>query len=1121
MRAGATPARSHEVNGAAANAMEFIERACDPARSVVVEACAGSGKTWLLVSRMLRLLLAGADPSQLLAITFTRKAAREMRERLLHLMRDLALQTEPRARLLLIERGIAEGQLPELLPVARGLYARVLASPHGLAIDTFHGWFAKLLRAAPLSSGVPHVHALAERTGELRREAYVRFMQSLDQPANADVRHALFSLYEMVGDWHARQLIDAFVDKRTEWWAACGESGDASRPLATLRALCGEDGFSDARLTLWSDDALIARIRDVIRLLAAGGKRNRERAAAIEQALSGMASTASFSHLLAQFCDEKQQPRGNDLRHRGLRDALQECYGPDGVMIFQEEFSAIALSLLMLERRGSEPRVLASNTLLFKVGQAYLAQYQAVKAERRMLDFNDLEWHAYRLLTHEEHAAHFQSRLDARYSHILLDEFQDASPMQWCILRAWLNAYGGDAEPPSVFIVGDPKQSIYRFRRAEPRVFNAARDMLASFGADILRTSQTRRNAPGIVDALNIAFAGNSIHAPHTTLCTHGGSVWRLPLVSAGRRGAQDAAAPAASLPRDPLTDARREDDDMRRLDEGRAVAAAIRAAMQALAQRGGRTVRWSDVMVLLKKRTHLSAYENAFRMAGMPFVSDRRGGLLDSLEAGDLMALLSFLIMPGDSHALAHALKSPIFGASDDDLIRLARYGVDEQGGQGNQNQRHWWSRLRECAADDASPALLRAAALLARWQLDAARLPAHDLLDRIVHQGQLMERYAQAAHPALRSQVIGNIEAFIELAVNADSESYPSLPRFVDTLRRMRQAMEAEAPAEAVVDDARDAVRILTIHGAKGLEAPIVALVDANHSEPARDDVGILCDWPSHADAPTHFSCHGRREERGTARDALFAEEADLRRQEDWNLLYVAATRAQELLIVSGVAGMRGALEDGCIEGSWYRRFLFVPEIDIDAAVTAEDRFPDGEQEFTLAVFDPETAPLATAGNIDSLARRMTDEVKILRSLMQRLTEVPRWPLEIPPLQYLPGWLACAPAAAATVREQAERILSAPLLERFFNPAHFLFARNALEIIEGGASLHCDRLVVFDDEVWMLDYADGLPVTASHGEGARLRRCCLAVQALFSGKPVHAAWIAADGRLLRIPPN
>lgn len=1093
--------RAYEINGHAADAMQFTRIACDPARTVVVEACAGSGKTWLLVARMLRLLLAGTAPSELLAITFTRKAAQEMRERLLQLLHELALKPDEDVRKLLLERGIGEDELPRVFPAARRLYDRVLSSPQSLSIDTFHSWFARLVQIAPLASGVPHGYTLTESNGELRADAYSRFMQSLNDEEHKDAREALLRLYQMAGDWNARRLLDAFVEKRAEWWAIAQD--DPAAPLELLRGMCGQDGLVDARLALWDDEALLGRVKQVAWLLGRGSAVNQKRAVAIETAVTAGASMDAFDALCNEFFNDAGEPRKNQ-KTKDLTKAIEQNLGVDGINAFDDEFVEIGEELKQLRKRSCERLVLEMNEALFTAGSALLEQYQAVKAEQRVFDFGDLEWHAYRLLTDADHAAYLQSRLDSRYRHILLDEFQDTNPLQWSIVRAWLAAYGDDTQKPSVFIVGDPKQSIYRFRRAEPRVFAAARDMLCELGADVLRTNQTRRNATVVVDVLNESFGGNPIFAPQTTLGGDGGVVWRLPLI---RNAAKAEEPDAAFTLRDPLTTPREEEEDARRLDEGRAVARAIRQSMREMAASGDRPASWSDVMLLVKKRTYLSAYESALREAGIPFVSDKRGGLLESLEVADLIALLSFLITPGDNQSLAHVLKSPIFEASDDDLIALAK-----------RSETTWWLRMQASVADCASPAIGRAAALLQQWLDAAPHLPVHDLLDLILHQGQLVERYAQAAQPVVRAQVLGNIAAFTELALNLDAGRYPSLPKFIDALRLLKNGAENEAPDEATVDAAVDAVRILTIHSAKGLEASIVVLVDANHSEPARDDLGILCDWPQDADAPTHFSCFGRSQERGAARDALFAAEEGFKRQEDWNLLYVAITRAKKILIVSGVAGARGTLDDGTIEGSWYHRLHVAPAVESDIPHEQADALVELSpgKEFSVAVFDPPPLPVQQQDPAEKQARTLAiDEGVALHALLERLTQRPVWPIEVPDAEQLARWLRCTNGVAATVRERALLILSRPELEVFFNPTHFQTAHNELEVMNGNESLRFDRAVVCDDLVWILDYKRDLLDSERAAYQDQLRRYRDAAQHVFPGKTLRTALITADGRL------
>jgi ATP-dependent helicase/nuclease subunit A len=1089
--------RAYEVNGEAVGSQQFTQVACDPSQSVVVEACAGSGKTWLLVARMLRLLLDGASPSELLAITFTRKAAQEMRERLLQLLQELALQEENNACAILRERGVAEDRIEALLPSARGLYERVLSSPHALSIDTFHSWFGRIVKIAPLASDVPHGYALTEVTGELFNDAYSRFMSRINERGAEEIKAALLALYEMVGDWNAKKLLDAFIDKRAEWWAA----QHAGEPLEWLHEVCGDDVIRDARLSLWENDSLIARMSDIARLLGQGAKRNQERAVQIESAITAGASLESFAQMFSQFCDDKGVPRGNDHRRGKLLATLEKHFGDNGAAIFEQEFAEVSALLLNLQRRSYEPVVLKLNEALFTAGAAYLEQYQQVKAERHLVDFSDLEWHAYRLLTSEEHAAYLHSRLDTRYKHILLDEFQDTNPLQWSIVRAWLNAYGDDqASKPTVFVVGDPKQSIYRFRRAEPRVFAAAKEVLQAQGAHVLRTNQTRRNATAIVDLLNISLASNPIFSAQTTAAEQAGAVWRLPLVQEAPD--EEVATEEEFTLRDPLSSPREEEEDVRRLEEGRAVCQAILRARQELTHADG-AVKWSDVMLLVKKRTHLTAYETALREAGIPFISDKRGGLLESLEIADLIALLTFLIMPGDNRALAHVLKCPIMGASDENLIMLAQ-----------RSEPNWWLRIQAAATEnEASESIQRACSLLQQWLQAALYMPVHDLLDQILHEGELIARYAQAAPPATRSQTLANIDAFVELALNLDGGRYPSLPKFIDALKNLQKQAQSDAPDEADIDATLDAVRILTIHSAKGLEAKIVVLLDCNHSEPAQDDIGILCDWPQDKEAPVHFSAFGRQSERGMARTKLFEAEEEFRTQEDWNLLYVAVTRAKELLIVSGVAGTRNAAEDGIVQHSWYARLIEAPETTFEEQSNADVEME--EDSFAISIFSPPVLPppLLNTSAVNSAA---IDEGIALHALLERITQTQKWPITIPEAEVIARWLPCTLSIAETIREQAFRILSQPTLERFYNPDKHRAAHNEIDIMTTAGLVRFDRLVLFDEEVWILDYKRNLLDSERSAYRAQLNDYRAAAKQVFPGKAIKPALITADGSLL-----
>jgi ATP-dependent helicase/nuclease subunit A len=1162
-------ALAYENDGLATSAGEFVQIACDPARSVVVEACAGSGKTWLLVARMLRLLLAGAEPAQLLAITFTRKAAQEMRERLLQLLHQLALADDAEIMQLLSERGVVDAG--RWLGQARGLYERVLASPEALSIDTFHSWFGRLLPLAPLASGVPHGYTLAEANAQLLHEAYSLFLQ---QAMQDDAQQAaLLHLYQQVGDSTARKLLQGFVDKRAEWWAM-NLHGD--EPLQVLKDLCGEDVNLDARLQVWQGQGLHQglhqRLLQVASLLGRGTETNQTMATEIEQRLSGPASVEAFEQLRSAFLTSDNSARVV-RSNKALNAALVAHFkADDGLAQFTAEFGNLAQTLLQLEVRSKEVLVLALNRALFCAGSAYLACYQNLKARQRQFDFADLEWHVYRLLSNPEHAAYMQARLDARYKHILLDEFQDTNPLQWQIIQSWLGAYGaqGSADAPSVFIVGDPKQSIYRFRRADPRVFDAAQQFLRAQGASLLRTNQTRRNARAVIDALNASFDDNPRFVAQTTLADSAGLACRLPLVSASAEPQEGAADTADTTDTADTADTTDTADTADTTDTGlrdplqcalpEAAQDAYYAEAQQLARvlwqlRHSHQLQWSDMMLLVKKRTHLTACEAALRSAGIPFVSDKRGGLLQTLEVADLIALLNFLMLPASDLSLAHILKSPIFAASDGDLILLASVPG-----------RHWWTRL-ECLCESAasgldadsedgaseansaqdaaanpalatpSSGLVRAHELLSRWLNMAPRLPVHDLLDQIMHQGQILPRYLASSHAAMRGQVQGNLEAFIALALNMDAGRYPSLPKFIAALDTLRRDAENDAPNEANIDLSVNAARILTIHGAKGLEARLVALLDANHSQSMREDCGILCEWPQDRIAPTHFSAFAKADERGLARAAIFADEEVLKQQEDWNLLYVALTRAKQIFLISGVASNSKNDVDGIKANNWYARLRLPlwsdamahaavpPATGTPAEMVVENQAETSAEtsagaaagaapveSFVWPLYAPEAQPGSEAHGLPVPPSEQQIEGRLLHLLLERITSQP-WPYTLPEPAIIASWLPCPLAMAKILRKHAHTIISHPDLQCFFDPAHYLAAYNEQEILLEDQVLRMDRMVLTHDTVWILDYKRQLLAVEMADYTRQVREYAFGLQQIYPTHQVRAILIASNG--------
>ena len=1074
--------------------------ALDPARSVVVEACAGSGKTWLLVSRIVRLLLADAEPSDILAITFTRKAAGEMRTRLDGWLRALALAPDAEVREFLRAREVPEEKLEDLLPKARGLYEKVLTARPGLTLTTFHAWFLDLLQRSPLEAGLAH-RQLAEETGALVDEAWERFTDDLARAPDSPLARAAEALLGDLGLANTKALLEGFLARRTEWWAYTQGQADAvDYALEQIASLLPCAPASDPVAELLADSGFIARLKQYGHLLLLDGPdadkaqplRGRALLAALEHAEPTSMFAAACAALLTRSGELRALRDSKAMRARlGTQaDAYLSLHGELGAALLQTQAALTALAVYRFNADG------------LAAGATLLRHYQHLKDERGVLDFADAEWHACRLLGDEAWAGYMQYKLDARYRHLLLDEFQDTNPLQWQTLQSWLEASQGAGRAPTVFLVGDPKQSIYRFRGAEPRLFQLARTWLEErLQAVHLPYNSTRRLAPAVLEAVNATFAPLGAPYPgfasHTTLATAPGCVRVLPLA----RKEEDTTQPGP-LFRDPLSTPRPEPLGARHHEAQMLVQTLDEIVGRWVVEDGDarRPARYADVLLLVRRRSDLQIYEASLKAARIPYRSTRRGGLLDTLEGGDLLALLAFLALPYHDLALARVLRSPWFGAGDDDLLLLAA-------GSGP-----WWLRLQALAAP--GPRLARARDLLGSWLQAAGRLPVHDLLDRMYHEAEAEARYAAAVPPALRSQVLANLHAFLALALDEAGGRQPSLARLLEHLEGMRRRYREEAPDEAEPLDQQDALRILTVHGAKGLEAPIVWLLNVGAAGDSAEHYKVLCDWPPEADRPRHFSLLGAKGLSADFQRPFLDHEREQLRVEELNLLYVAMTRARQALVVSG-AQARGEQRD------WRAQVL------VSLGDEGADELRTGDDLATLASTSPPppapaTPAVALPGPVPSIgqAREVFEDAAtrygtLVHALLERLAP-PAPPWEQAALRAALG----SPPDFEAAWDQAVQLITTPALRRFFDPAQYVRAVNEMAYLtRDGEMRRIDRLVEFTEDIWLLDYKTGAgesdaALLARHRDTMEQYR--QAAAALNPAKPVRWALVRGDGTLL-----
>lgn len=1094
------------------NRRHSLLTALEPELSVVVEACAGSGKTWLLVSRLLRLLLAGVAPGAILAITYTRKAAREIEERLDDWLRLLASVDDDRARAFLEERGLDHTAAVAALPAARGLLERVLGASPGLTITTFHGWFARLLQGAPLSSGLAG-YTLVERDSDLLDEAWAMLARQCARAPDSPEALSLLWLYAEVGAANTRNLLTRFVVRRAEWHAWRGEGADDSQAVAErLREVFDLAPGSGALATFADDPAVREQMCEFAELLICNGTATDVGAGdalGLAWRDAAMAAHARLSSAASALLTQK-----GELKSRKWTKALEGRLGARTERFLQLH-ERLGQTVQAVKASMTEEAAFAFNCHGIKAGQGLLDCLDRLKRQRQLMDFGDLEWHADRLLRDETEAAYLQAKLDARYKHVLLDEFQDTNPLQWRILRAWFDAYGDDGALPRVFLVGDPKQSIYRFRRAEPRIFSAARTYLEErFGAVALAADATRRNAPAVVEVLNKLFGAEPLFTdfrPQTTFAAGvPGRVEAWPLCANGKGEDEALASPAAAM-RNPLTTPLVLEEDVRRQREAAQLVAGIQDVVSRWRVREGsadRPADYGDILILTRRRTRLVEYERALRGAGIPYVNASRGGLLQTLEAADLLALLRCLSSRTDTLSLAHALRSPIFSLGDEDLLSLAATGPGR-----------WLVRLRELSTQpDASGALQRAGKLLGYWRELATRLPVHDLLDRIYGEGEVMGRYRAAVQAGQWPGVLANLEAFLAVALETDAGRYPSLSRFLDELGAFAQGGD-DAPdeGEIALEAGQGRVRILTIHGAKGLEAPVVWLIDAHNTHRLPENYGVLLDWPPEADSPAHFSLLSDTAGRGRRRAHLLEAEAQAREREELNLLYVALTRAKQYFFLSGIEPARRSERS-----SWYDRVVSaISGLGGEQGKASQAWGAEGvwlDQPHALPEQPPCPAEQAALPGALRLPPTPVGERRAPSSQGQRFGTLLHQALEW--LTEIPGRDPFAAPVPPEVQRQAAQLFQAPRLRRFFDAGCYRSAANELEFVlpDGGVG-RIDRLVDLPEAVWVLDYKTGTPdpdLLAAYRR--QLEGYRTAVRQLYPGRVVRCALVFAQGELLEL---
>ncbi len=1085
--------------------------ALDPAKSVIVESCAGSGKTWLLISRIIRILLSDVAPSEIVAVTFTKKAAQEMEERLHEWLRFLALGSDNDVKQFLLERGIEEKQVECQLPKAKYLFQTVLSSRPGITICTFHSWFLNILRHGPLRNFANVNNRLVEDHTLLFNEVWQKFSSSLDKKKASSEKQAINWLVKNYGLHNTRDLIKNFVSKRIEWWAYLrGKTDPIDAVLKSLGVDESLDFTKDYRGDLMKDSIFVDAIKQYRTLiLATNLKSAKKKSDLLKTILDQKDILKYFDNIFAIFFTKKPP---HDLR---VIDSISQRknLGDEKMDMLLKHHLFLAKTLQTVKIKSDQQRAYKFVETGLICGNYFLKLFQQVKEDKNIMDYVDIEWWANQLINESNQAEYIQFKLDVRYNHILIDELQDTNPIQWRIIKAWLESSSSGGNQLQFFGVGDHKQSIYRFRGAEPRIFDICKNYFTKhFAADVLSNNITRRNAFNIVQVINKVFGKTPLNFQKhlTSRYKIKGKVEVVPLFISRNTTEEN-----KFMWRNPLISKKNDDFALDRALEADGLAKKIKHILKnwKLEENyGTRRVRYRDILILVKNRVHLEEYEESLRRHSIPFIGAWQGGLLGALEIIDIVSLLKFLSNRASDLDLAIVLKSPIFSATDNDLLRLSGY---------SESVGSWWDCLvLEVEGEKTSPVFRRASQLLNRWYKLVDTIPAHDLIDRIFCEGNLFQRYQETISPQMWGLVKANLEKFLEFSLSVDSGRYPSLQNFLHRIEELK-LVERENPQEAPnlgEQSGLDAIRILTIHGAKGLEAPIVWLLDSNLKyENNKVTYGPLVRWHPENIGPSSFVLFSKKDEVISSQERILKEESDLNSLEWERLLYVALTRARNYLIVTGCGNS--------VEGSWYQRIS-----EANASLSLDDSHHFLSNQLEEITEDQNNSP-DNQMKIRSPQVRRVGEIRRLGESSQTMfgTQLHQV-LEylIPPalggsyFEIQNKFKNISEEEFKELWDSAQGIMQSANMRRYVDPRYYKKAWNELSCSDGrGGVKRIDRVVEFSKEVYVIDFKSGNEIYGSDMQvksdyQSQLLTYVTAMSKIFTNKNIIGLIVSLEGKIV-----
>ncbi|MDR0319782.1 MAG: UvrD-helicase domain-containing protein [Rickettsiales bacterium] len=828
--------------------------AANPDKNVWVRANAGTGKTTVLIRRLLKLMLGGARMDSIMCLTYTNAAAAEIKERILKSLEEFATATDAELKEKLDATGGGEAA------TARALFYEYIENMDSLKIQTVHGFCQEILRRFPTEAGINPAWVLMS-DGDNARMAGEAFEKFWEEGADPAARDALMHIADKVSETGMGEVQDLVTGLYKNFFSLGFDINNAKQFVETSRKSFRTHNFDKNGFSA-PERMNFRKIYGEKLRAACAGQDSVKNASELADAMLGFAAgSISFEEYRGKFIDSA-------FEKKKLAGITEKKFGPEIVSFIMAEQAELYESA-----QGEAQEELSKDTAaLYILAAKFAEEFRRAKEDSARLHYDDLILYTMRLFSSQDMMGWVMSQLDSKIRHLMVDEAQDTSPDQWEIVRSLLTDFFVAAGRPSVFVVGDPKQSIFSFQGASIDSFFAAEEYIGRqvrenrLELSRIDFEKSYRTAQNILDAVDHVFNHDS-----TLYFTK----WKQATRHLSGRDGAEGKVVLHRLVRD------ESDEESNSAARQKAFAKTIAENVKRMLSAQPDLVP-GDIMVLVKKRTtHAPNIIAALNEAGVPTSGADRMHLADALPVRDLLAAMRFATDQTDDFSLACVLRSPLFEVSDKELYGLCN------GREGT---------LKEEVRSKKAEGLYEELEKIIEWGRGLGPYSfAMKLLDTEGRRENMLRR--------MGAQIIEPLEEFLTLALSYERTQAGGIVQFIEWFLRGESVVKRDMQSGG-------GVRVMTAYGAKGLEARVVFLADTT-SIKGKDDANPIVPISGRGHWIWAAGKGKLCADYAALREAYEAKELE----EYYRLLYVAMTRARDELHIFGTAGKRGPDKN-----SWY---------------------------------------------------------------------------------------------------------------------------------------------------------------------------------------------------------